>query len=251
LATEDLPSATRQDVALAVGEYLQSLRSRADDGFAHYNLGNYYAQHAQLDKALACYEVAGRLRPDSVLPLVNASLVHNRLGQNDQAEACLRKSLVLEPKNAVAQLNLGMLLAEMNRPSEAEGALRSAVAGDPKSAQGAYNLGMILAANRPEEALTWLEKAHDLDAAEPRYAYALAFYLNDSGQAQEAAAILEPLVSSGAASAAVYALLGDAYQGLGKSAEAARVYRQAIQDDRLTGQERSDFVARLRTASPP
>lgn len=242
---EAIPTERRQAVQLAVAEYLESLRSRPDDGFSHYNLGNYYADHAELDKALACYDVAHRLRPDSVLPLVNASLVLNRLGQNEQAQARLRQAAVIEPRNAVVQLNLGMLLGEMGRPGEAEQAFRAAAAGDPKSAQAAYNLGLLLAKDRAEEAIGWLQKACDLCPTQPRYAYALAFHLNAGGQAQKAAGALQAVVKSGAASGQVYALLGEIYLKLGQPSDARETYRQAVLAPSLTDKERSDFVARL------
>jgi predicted Zn-dependent protease len=176
--------------------------------------------------------------------------VLNRLGQNDKAEAYLRQAAALEPGNAVPQLNLGMLLAEMKRPAEAEAAFRAAVAADPKSAQAAYNLGLLLARDRAAEAIEWLQTAHQLRPAEPRYAYALAFHLNGAGRAAQAAEVLLELMNTGAADAATYALLGQVYQTQGKTREALEVYRRAAGNIALSERDRADFAARL-GAIPP
>ncbi len=230
----------------AVAEYLASLHSRPDDGFAHFNLGNYHADRAQLEKALACYDIAHRLRPDSVLPLVNASLALNRLGQNAKAESSLRQALVIEPNNPTALLNLGMLLAEMNRPDEAETAFRRAAASDPTSAQAAYNLGMVLTRDRTAEALPWLQKAHDLAPTEPRYGFALAFCLNGGGHPDKAAEVLLAMADAGRADASAYALLVDIYQKRGNLRAAGDACHKAAADPALSPQQRAGFAAKAR-----
>lgn len=246
---EAIPPSARKDVEAAVQEYLASQQSRPDDGFAHYNLGNYYAARGQLDKAMACYGIAHNLRPDSVLPLVNAATVLNRLGQNVGAVESLRKAAALEPGNAAVQLNLGMLLAEMGQMKEAEGSFRAAVGSDPRSAQAAYNLGILLAKDRVEEALGWLAKAHALGADEPRYGVAMAFHLNRMGQADKAIGILSGMVKRGVRHASVYALLGQVYERQGKLDAAKAVYREAADQAGFSQQERSGFAARERAIS--
>ena len=61
---------------------------------------------------LAAYETASRREPRVLPPLVNAALVHARLGENDQAEKLLQKAVSLEPSSAEAHFNLGLLKAE-------------------------------------------------------------------------------------------------------------------------------------------
>ncbi len=53
-------------------------------------------------------------------------------------------------------------------------------------AQAAYNLCIITAKDRIGEAVTWCRKASDLRPQEPKYAYTLAFYLNQKGDKDEA-----------------------------------------------------------------
>ena len=73
-----LPPDDRARLAQATQELLDSLQARPDDWAAHYNLGNYYFRQQQDAKALEAFNLAHTRRPDSVLPLVNASLAYAR-----------------------------------------------------------------------------------------------------------------------------------------------------------------------------
>jgi predicted Zn-dependent protease len=61
-------------------------------------------------------------------------------------------------------------------------------------AQVAYNLCVITAKDRINEAVTWCRKASDLRPQDPKYAYTLAFYLNQKGDKDGAIRILKPIV---------------------------------------------------------
>jgi len=62
-------------------------------------------------------------------------------------------------------------------------------------AQAAYNLCIISAKDRINEAVTWCRKASDLMPEEPRYAYTLAFYLNQKGDRDGAVTTLKSLLA--------------------------------------------------------
>jgi len=57
---------------------------------------------------------------------------------------------------------------------------------DPTLAVAAYNLCVITARDRISEAVTWCRKAAELRPQDPKYAYTLAFYLNQKGDREEA-----------------------------------------------------------------
>ena len=76
---------------------------------------------------------------------------------------------------------MGLLKAEKNEPKQAETYLKKAIKADPQMAQAAYNLCIITSKDRIDEAVTWCRKAADLRPQEPKYAYTLAFYLNQKG----------------------------------------------------------------------
>ena len=121
---------------------------------------------------------------------MNAALVYSALNQPGRAEASLRAALKLDSTNAVANLNLGMLLGELGKLAEAEQAFRAAFKADPHSAQAAYNLGVLLSKDRPEEALTWCQRAAELGPANPKYGYTYAFYLNQAGRRDAALQVI-------------------------------------------------------------
>jgi len=190
VAEEQVPAEARVQLRQATDELLDSMRSRPDDMASHYNLGNFHFGRAQMAEALAEFQTAIRLQPDAVAPHVNAALVYSALNQPGRAEASLRAALKLDSTNAVANLNLGMLLGELGKLAEAEQAFRAAFKADPHSAQAAYNLGVLLSKDRPEEALTWCQRAAELGPANPKYGYTYAFYLNQAGRRDAALQVI-------------------------------------------------------------
>ena len=53
-------------------------------------------------------------------------------------------------------------------------------------AQAAYNLCVLMSKDRLKEAVSYCKKAAELRPEEPKYAYTLAFYLNQKGDREEA-----------------------------------------------------------------
>jgi tetratricopeptide (TPR) repeat protein len=145
-------------------------------------------------KAAASFETAIKMRPDTVVPYVNASMAYANLGEKKKAEERLRKALRIEPENAAANYNLGLLMAELGRMEEAENALMTAYMADARMAPAAYNLCVILAKDHIDEAIGFCKKASELRPEEPKYAYTLAFYLNRKGEKEEALRTLNALV---------------------------------------------------------
>jgi Flp pilus assembly protein TadD len=115
------------------------------------------------------------------------------MGDNNKADKLLKKALKINPDNAAANFNTGLLKAEQNDPKGAEQHLKKALKADPQMAQAAYNLCVITAKDRINEAVTYCKKAAELRPQEPRYAYTLAFYLNQKGDRDEAVKTLKAL----------------------------------------------------------
>jgi len=128
--------------------------------------------------------------------MVNTSIAHARLGETDNAENVLRNALGQAPDNPAVNFNMGLLQAEKNELTAAKKYLEKAFAADPQMAQAAYNLCIITAKDRLDEAVTWCSKAAELRPQEPRYAYTLAFYLNQKGNRDEAVRVLKALLET-------------------------------------------------------
>ncbi len=246
-----LDEASRKSLDAATAEFKSAMLARPDDFASWYNLGNFHAERREYDEAIVCFERSVKLRPDHIAPLVNASLIHNQLGQNDKAEEVLRRAIKINPASAAAQLNLGLLMAEVGRPKEAEDALRAAFKADPNLAVAAYNLGVLLGSERPNEALDWCQKAAQLRPDEPKYAYTVAFFLQQKGDITAAINTLKPLIDRGTSSADAYALLGQLYEQENNRQAAIAVYRQAVANQQLADQDRAAFAARLQMLSAP
>ena len=190
-----VPPAYQAQMRKANDEYIALITARADQWTSHYNLGNYYLGQGNAQSAVASYQTALQLDPQAILPMVNKSIAHARMGENDRAEKALQEALKQAPDNAAANFNMGLLQAGKNNLASAETYLKKAFAADPQMAQAAYNLCIITAADRIGEAVNWCRRASDINPQEPRYAYTLAFYLNQQGDKEEAAKTLQALLA--------------------------------------------------------
>jgi len=189
------PPAYQAQLSKANDEYLASITARADQWTSHYNLGNYLLGRGELKSAVASYQTALQLDPQAIMPMVNTSIAYARMGENDKAERSLLQALTQDPDNAAANFNLGLLKAGQNELGAAETYLKKAFAADPQMAPAAYNLCIITARDRIGEAVTWCGKASDLRPQEPKYAYTLAFYLNQQGDKDAAVKTLQALLA--------------------------------------------------------
>ncbi len=238
----------RTSLDTASRELEASFQSRPDDWSSYFNLGGYYLDRNEPERALASFEIAITLRPDVVMPYVNAAIAQARLGRNAEAEQSLRKALEIEPASAPANFNMGLIEAENQKFVEAETYLRAALKADPTMAEAAYNLGVLLARNRPEEAIVVCRKAAELQPENQKYIYTLAFYLNQAGKADEAIKLLEAFVVRHPGYPDIWALLASVFEKRGQIREAQAVYRKAANNELLPERDRILFAAKLKNA---
>ena len=189
-----IPPAYQAQLKKANGEYLASITARPDQWTSHYNMGNYQLGRGETKKAVASYQAALKLDPQAIMPMVNTSIAYAQMGENDKAERSLQKALKQAPADAAANFNMGLLKAEKKDLKSAEKYLKIAFKADPQMAQAAFNLCIITAKDRINEAVTWCRKASDLRPQEPKYAYTLAFYLNQKGDKDEAVKTLKTVL---------------------------------------------------------
>jgi len=247
--TGSLKDEDRKQVKQATDEYLASLLSRPDHWASHHNLGNYYLASGAFEPALAAYVTAAKLDPQNVMPLVNASIVHARMGSGDLAEAALNKALRIDPDNAPVNFNMGLLRAQQGQPDAAEKHLRTALKSDPQMHQAAYNLGVLLVEDRTAEAMELILKAFELHP-NPRYAYTLAFYMRKNNDPERAAGMLKLTVQQWPHYVDAYMMLGDIYEKQGQIEEAKGTYQQALDSGQLSKRDRYRFETKLQTLEP-
>lgn len=245
LSPELLDDQQRTDLDRAVGEFQMSMNARPDDSSSHHNMGNFYMDRGELEQAVAEYKTSSDLDPRSVPPVVNAAIAYARLGNTEKAEQSLVRALQLDPDNAEAHFNLGLLKAQQNDRTKAESHLRAALKADPSLAEAAYNLGILLAGDDIEQAVKMIRKASELRPNDPKYEYTLAFYLRQTGNEEEAIRVLREVIRRQQAYAEAYVLLGDIYEGQGKSKEAEALYRKALANENLPERSRYFFNMKL------
>jgi tetratricopeptide (TPR) repeat protein len=232
-------------VAEATTEWIDSMRTRPDDAYSHYNLGNFRLYRGETELAIDAYRTAIRLRPDLVQPLVNLSNALAVAGDGRGAEEALERALELEPGNAAAHFNLGLILGEQGRLQEAVFAHRAALEADPKLAAAAYNLGVILAREDVNEGLRWCRRAAELRPREPKYAYTVAFFLEQAGDIDGAVETLERLIEDHPGYPDAWIMLGSEYERQGRGTEAGVLYRRAAENELLPPELRRQFAARI------
>jgi tetratricopeptide (TPR) repeat protein len=245
---EQLSAEYRKSLDAASEELVASFQARPDDWSSYFNLGGYYLDRNEPERALASFEIAMTLRPDAVMPYVNAAIAQARLGQNSRAEQSLRKALEIEPASAPANFNMGLLKAETQDFVEAERHLRAALQADPAMPEAAYNLGVLLARDRLAEAIAYCRKATELQPGNLRYAYTLAFYLNQGGKTDEALRQLRALVARHPENPDAWALLASVLEKRGQIREAQALYRKAANNELLPERDRLFFAAKLKNS---
>lgn len=191
---DQLSGEVKNRVEKANKEYLAFIMARPDQWTSYYNMGNYQLSRGELSEAVASYQAALKLEPQAVMAMVNTSIASAQMGDSVKAEKSLQKALNLAPDNPAANFNMGLVQAEKNKPRQAEKYLKKAIKADPQMAQAAYNLCIITAKDRINEAVTWCRKAAELRPEEPKYAYTLAFYLNQKGDRDEAVRTLKAIL---------------------------------------------------------
>ncbi|HCE56815.1 MAG TPA: hypothetical protein DER09_03205 [Prolixibacteraceae bacterium] len=236
---ESFSAAEKAVVENATAEYLQSMITRPDDWSSHYNLGLFYQNRGENDRALGAYDNAARLYPESLMPLINSSVLYSQVGNPAKAEENLKSVLQIDPANEAANLNYGLLLAENGRTAEAEQALKNALQANPAQAVAAYNLSVIVSQRSMKEAVEYAKIATTANQQEPKYGYTLAFYQLQNNQKNEAIKTLRGVLQQFPQYLNAVSLLADTYARDGKPAEAIKVYQQALKAGGITEQDRA------------
>ena len=135
----------------------------------------------------------------------------------------LRKAIELQPDSAMAHYEMGLALYETGDQKTAAGHFEIVVRRMPKFADARFSLGSIYARiDRVPEALAELKSALALEPQHYRANLLNGRILDLQGKPAEAVPFLERAVQANAASAEAHAFLADAYERLGRGADAAR-----------------------------
>lgn len=225
----------------AEAEYVASLSARTDNWSNHYNLGIYHQNKGEVDEALNSYETAARLYPNSIMPLINSSVLYSYIGDQAKAEESLKTVIDLDPENEAANLNLGLLLAEQGRMDEAEAALKRALEANPEGqAVAAKNLSVIVGQRGDfVNAVHYAEMAWKANPENPEHGYYLAYYQLQNQQKSEATKTLQQIIKQYPAYLEATQMLADIYMRDGNKNMAIKLYQNAAKAEGVSAQDKA------------
>ena len=152
--------------ALALMERALRHEDRLSDFEREVTYGSFHSVRNERAEAIAAYERAIRINPQTTTALNNIALVYEELYDYERAENYMRRSVQADTSRYFGYTNLGELLTFRGRFDEAEQAFRNAVARAPESAWAAVNVALVRnAAGDHDEAETRLRQLIDDPAA--------------------------------------------------------------------------------------
>lgn len=175
------------------GLWLDAIDKYPNMSRSHHNLGRYYADIDENEKAMIEYKTALNLKRGSHgethhITHYNIALIYVRTEEEDKAIDHLRKAIAIDPRSADAYNNLAMLLAKRGRYDDASNLLIKSLTYNSNSSQAHNNLGFILLkTNLIEEAIIEFKKALDLKNEYPAALHNLGLAYKYKGELDKAA----------------------------------------------------------------
>ena len=205
------------------------------------------AQSASLAKAAAAYEkqqykqAEGMLRgilagsPQSFPANELLGLVLTAQGEHAAASPYFKAAVQTDPSSVLARANLAANLAQLDQNVLAEREFKSALRLDPTSYELNHNLGEFYARlGRFGEAVPFLKEAQLIQPSSYSNGYDLALAQMKAGMLPDAELQIKALLKM-RETAELHGLLGAAYEGQRKFAEAAAEVQRAAQMDPSEG----------------
>ncbi len=199
---------------------------------AHHNLGRYYGDTGQKQKAIAQYEEALKLKRGSHaethhLTHFNLALIYMSTNEEDRAIEHLEKAIEIVPHYADAYNNLAILKAKRGRYNDAYNLLIKSLTYDRNSPQAHNNLGyVLLKTNRIEEAISEFKNALDLEDGDLTALHNLGVAHKYKGELDRAARYFKSVLRKDARALFTRLHLAETYWLMGKKELAKRsVYR--------------------------
>lgn len=167
-------AAPHDSIKVSAGSAEARLDPRLAQGYASLQSGN-------LDAARQAYSEAARSEPRSTQALLGLAAIAMNEGRAEDASRLYFDILDLEPRNAYAQAGLISLMGRAD-PVGAEAKLKQLIAREPLASLY-FTLGNLYGdQSRWSEAQQAYFRAHNLEPANPDYAYNLAVGLEHVGQ---------------------------------------------------------------------
>jgi tetratricopeptide (TPR) repeat protein len=189
----------RAQLEKVFAEYVASQRANADRPEAHLNLGLFYVERRDPQRAEAEYRAALALEADFVPAYVNLADLYRIYHREADAETMLTDGLQEVPGNPDLQHALGLLRVRQGRIADALPLLEGAARADPNNARYAFIYGVALHdSGHAKQGVSVMERALLRFPRDPNLLSALAAYARDAGDPKRAEAYAKRLADMSA-----------------------------------------------------
>jgi Flp pilus assembly protein TadD len=196
------------------------------------NLGQYYVDAGDFNKAIGCYQQALEGSPNATKVNFNLAHASEKVGDLNAAAKHYAEVLRLKRQYPLAHYNLAIVLAKMGRTTDAMGEYAEELKVNPDSSGAHNNLGTLLAkAGRLDEAIEHYSSAIRIDPQTDNAYSNLAVVLINKGQYADAVESCMTALRINPRSPDAHNNLGRALEGLGKVADAIGQYQEALRID--------------------
>lgn len=138
------------------------------------------------------YIAVQKLNNDRAAGRLNLAQFYVKMKLFHQAETEFQQAIKIEPYFSAAYLNLADLYRQIQKPTKERDALEAGLKVEPDSGSINHSMGLhFIRQKKYESALGYLQKASELNPANPRYVYIYGVALHSTGKRQEAINILQ------------------------------------------------------------
>ncbi len=150
-------------------------------------VGHLRMQQGELAAAVACFQQALALRPDSVIANNNLGLALLSQGRTAESMLYFQQALALRPDLAAVHNNLGLALLNEGQPQQALACFEAAIRLEPALADAHNNCGLAMdAQGEPDDACACYERALQVDPEHLGALTNLGNAFKDHGRAADA-----------------------------------------------------------------
>lgn len=146
-------------------------KTSPSDPKTHNNLGDMYARHNDMNKAIEEFSAAIQLNPNYAAAWYNRGNTYKHMNQDDKALTDFQTAVEKDPTIWQGYMNIAVIQFSKGQLPEAEANLHKALQLNPNNPSLYANLGVVaLTKGNKQEALDYLHKALQID---PQNAFAL------------------------------------------------------------------------------
>lgn len=222
--------------AIAMGDgdaaqrcWLQAVELAPHGLEAHFNLAQYYLEHARYNEAEHFLRRIVALAPDNAKGWGRLAAFLASQKRTDEAITCYRKAVEIDQSDGASLGDLGLLLGGQRQFEEAVNSLRCSLALRLNDPVAHTNLGVVLAQmGRYDEAESCYRTAIELQPSTAATHANLALLLEAVGRLPEAEVAANTALALAPESPEINGNLGNLLLAMGRSSEALPYHRKAL-----------------------